>query len=168
MFKYSLSLVFTLMLLLLATTASAFAQSPTPVQTVSLADRASNALPESPRPQPGRTAEAQSPAARSISLGGEGHAADGKFWAVTGLMVGSTIANVEYTTRCMDAGRCTLVPDALRSRGALYGVSLPLNVGVGYLGYALKARGQKLWFLPAALVTVGNVVYATHAAHWTR
>ena len=167
MLKHNRNL-FLALTLLLATTVTAFAQAPAPVRTASLADSAPSALPESPRPQPNRIAEAQSPAARSISLGGEGHAADGKFWAITGLMVGSTVANVEYTTRCMDAGRCKLVPDALRSRGALYGVSLPLNVGVGYLGYALKARGQKLWFLPAALVTAGNVVYATHAARWTR
>ena len=66
---------------------------------------------------------------------------DKEFVMANGLMLGSSIANVELTTRCLENGACSKVPGGLRSRGALYGVGLPANVGIGVLGYYLNSAG---------------------------
>jgi ABC-type cobalt transport system substrate-binding protein len=87
---------------------------------------------------------------------------------VTSMLFSSSIANVELTTRCLENGACTKVPSALRSRGALYGVSLPADVGITVLGYYLRRSGHRWWFVPAAMFTVGNAIYAVHASQHMR
>jgi hypothetical protein len=86
---------------------------------------------------------------------------------VNGMMFSSSIANVELTTRCFRGGACTAIPGPLRSRGALYGVGLPIDVAVTVMGYRLKRAGHRWWFVPAAAVTAGNIIYAVHAARYT-
>ncbi|MFB3917506.1 MAG: hypothetical protein ACE14M_12300 [Terriglobales bacterium] len=126
-------------------------------------------LPETPgavvkivqSPEGGSLEQLPLPAAKGKQLG---KVADSKFWAVHGVMFASAISAAELTTRCMDDHFCTAVPDALRSRGALYGVGIPAAIGVTSLGYYLKTRGHRWWFVPAALVTAGSIVYGVHAS----
>jgi hypothetical protein len=87
---------------------------------------------------------------------------------ITSLLFGSSIANVELTTRCLQNGACTTVPSALRSRGKLYAVALPADVGITALGYYLKRAHHSWWFVPAALFTTGNALYAIHASQHMR
>ena len=94
--------------------------------------------------------------------------ADKEFLMATGILFGSSIANVELTHRCLENGACSLVPRALVRRRALYGVGLPADAGVTVLGYYLKRSGRRWWFVPAAIVTAGNVVYGIHAAQHMR
>ncbi|SPE25612.1 membrane hypothetical protein [Acidobacteriia bacterium SbA2] len=89
------------------------------------------------------------------------------FLIANGAMLGSTIANAEMIARCRPSS-CQAVPDAIRSRGALYGIGIPATLGVSYISYRLKRSGTKLWILPVALVTVGNIVYAVHASKWSK
>jgi hypothetical protein len=89
------------------------------------------------------------------------------YWTVNGLMLGSSVVSAELTQRCLYSGACDWVPDALHSRGAMYGAGLPAASGVSYLSYYLKKKGYRWWFVPAALVTAGNIVASTHAAHYS-
>ena len=122
-------------------------------------------LPDAPSSQP-RSVSAQ-PSARGPVTNGE-FVQDRQFLLVNGLMFASSIANVELTTRCVNGGACSALPGPLRSRGALYGMGLPIDLGVTVLGYRLKRSGNRWWFVPAAAVTVGNVVYGIHAARYIR
>jgi hypothetical protein len=98
----------------------------------------------------------------------DGRIIDRSFVVVNGVMLGSSVVAAELTQRCLQARACTDVPDAFRSRAAMYGAGLPAAAGVAYLGYYLKSKGYRWWFVPAAIVTVGNVIVSTHAAHFSR
>ena len=139
------------------------AQTPDPV-TMASSDSRSEPLPDAPSAAH-RSASAP-PAAVAPIAGPEAH--DKQFMLVNGLMFSSSITNVELATRCFRGGACTAVPGPLRSRGGLYGVGLPVDVAVTVLGYRLKRSGHRWWFVPAAAVTVGNVIYSIHAAHYMR
>ena len=91
---------------------------------------------------------------------------DSTFLIANGLLLGSTIANVEMISRCRP-GACQAVPDGIRNRGDLYGIGIPSSLAVTYISYRLKRSGTKMWLLPVVLFTAGNVVYAAHAAHYT-
>ena len=97
----------------------------------------------------------------------DGKVADWPYWTMNGVMVGSSILSAQLTQNCLQAGACDFVPNAFRSRVAMYGAGLPAVAGVSYLGYRLKAKGYRWWFIPAALVTSGNIVVSTHAAHYS-
>ncbi len=86
---------------------------------------------------------------------------------LTGAMIASSLTSVDLTQRCLHAGACSFVPEVFRSRAAMYGAGLPAAAGVSYLSYYLKRKGYRWWFVPAALVTAGNVVVSTHAAHYS-
>lgn len=137
----------------------------TPV-TVAVAGDPNLALPDAPSPAPTSAASSAWSAVRPTAQGKQIMAMDKEFVLVNGLMFGSSIANVELTTRCLQNGACTMVPGGLRSRAALYGVGLPAEAGVAVLGYYLKRTGRRWWFVPAALVTAGNAIYAVHAAKY--
>ncbi len=94
--------------------------------------------------------------------------ADRYYWTATGLMFSSSITNAELTHRCLERGACSAVPDGLRRRRNMYAVGLPTVAGVSYATYYFKKKGYRWWFVPAALVTAGNVIYATHATRWPR
>jgi hypothetical protein len=147
---------------LCASGGSALAQTSTPV-TLSSTEAPSEPLPEAPSParQP---APVPSGAVAPIAVP---ETRDMQFMLVNGLMFSSSIANVELTTRCLHGGACTAVPGPLRSRGALYGVGLPVDVAVTVIGYGLKSSGHRWWSVPAAVVTAGNIIYSIHAVHYT-
>jgi hypothetical protein len=97
----------------------------------------------------------------------EGHP-DRNFWLATGVLFGASVANVEMVSRC-EPQACQQVPTALRSRGALYGVSLPVDIGVSYLSYKLRGLGRHSWWsAPMAIITSGNAIYAIHASRYSR
>lgn len=88
------------------------------------------------------------------------------FLLANGLLFGSSILNAEMIARCRP-GACQAVPDAIRNRGDLYGIAIPSSLAVTYISYRLKRSGTRMWVLPVALFTVGNVVYAAHAAQFS-
>lgn len=92
--------------------------------------------------------------------------ADSTFLIANSFLWGSTIANAEMIARCRPSA-CQAVPDGIRQRGDLYGIGIPASLAVSYISYRLKKSGTGMWILPVALFTVGNVVYATHAAQYT-
>lgn len=107
---------------------------------------------------------APAPAAGGV-FNGEG--GNWSYWSVNGVMLGSSVLAADLTQKCLEAGACTFVPDAFHSHIAMYGAGLPAAAGVAYLGYRLKAKGYRWWFVPAALVTSGNIVVSVHAAHYS-
>lgn len=146
---------------LVASTASVWAQTSAPSFTSAVAED------RSPLPQaPSATRRSSPPPAASAPVLMGSEALDSRFVAVNELMLTSSIANVELTTRCMNSGACADVPGPFRSRAALYGIGLPVEFGVAVLDYRLRRSGHRWWFVPAAIVTVGNVIYGVHAAHY--
>jgi hypothetical protein len=89
------------------------------------------------------------------------------FVAANAILLGSTIANAEMITRCQPSA-CSSVPDAIRTRGALYAIGIPASVGITYISYRIKRGGSRWWIVPVAVFAAGNAVYAVHAAHWSR
>jgi hypothetical protein len=49
----------------------------------------------------------------------------------------------------------------------MYGAGLPVAAGVAYFTYYLKSKGDRWWFVPAAVVIGGNLVVSVHAAHYS-
>ena len=92
--------------------------------------------------------------------------ANWSYWTVNGAMFSSSFISVHLTQECLHAGACSFVPNAFHSRAAMYGAGLPAAAGVSYLSYYLKRKGYRWWFVPAALVTAGNVAVSAHAAHY--
>jgi len=101
----------------------------------------------------------KSPATSSGSIGP-------MFLAANGALFFSTIANVELIAECRPTA-CQAVPDAIRSRPALYGIGIPASLGISYISYRLKRAGTRMWIVPVAVFTAGNIVYAIHAAHFS-
>lgn len=94
--------------------------------------------------------------------------ADWSYWSVNGAMLSSSIVAAQRTQDCLHSGKCDFVPTAFHSRAAMYGAGLPAATGVAYLGYYLKKKHCRWWFVPAALVTAGNVIVSAHAARYSR
>jgi hypothetical protein len=107
------------------------------------------------------------PAATSGILYVDSRVATGSFWGLNGAMFGSSIISARLTQDCLHAGACSSVPRAFRSSAAMYGAGLPAAAAVSYLTYYFKSKGYRWWFVPAALVTAGNIVVSTHAAHYS-
>ena len=82
------------------------------------------------------------------------------FWTVNLALLGASVANVETLHNCVN---CTFVPTNLHDRAVLYGIGLPLDAGIAYLGYHLKKNGHRWWYVPAVALTGVN---AGLAAHW--
>lgn len=130
-----------------------------------LVTTAESSLPDAPSAVAARQApEASSPPPKA-PLAPANRAMDPMFLVANGVLLGSTIANIELIARCQPTS-CQAVPDAIRSRGALYGIGIPASLGISYISYRLKRSGTKFWILPVALFTAGNIVYAVHASHW--
>lgn len=77
------------------------------------------------------------------------------------------MANAELIARCQP-GACQAVPNAVRNRAALYGIGIPASLGISYISYRLRQRGNKLWILPVTAFAAGNLVYAMHASKFSR
>lgn len=134
--------------------------TPAPMAEPSLPDAPSavaarQAAEEPAQPAPARTP--LSPATRSIDPG---------FLAANAALLGSTIANAEMIAECRPTS-CQAIPDAIRSRAALYGIGIPASLGISYMSYRLRRGGTRLWILPVALLTAGNIVYAVHASQFS-
>jgi hypothetical protein len=79
--------------------------------------------------------------------------ADWKYDTITGSLFAASIADAETLERC---DNCTVVPASLRRRGVTYGVGLPVDVAVSYLGYELKMKSHRWWYVPAIALTAAN------------
>jgi hypothetical protein len=108
------------------------------------------------------------PAAFGGPLGMEGRTADKKFWGANGAMFGSTIANIELTQRCQKNLTCSYVPKSLNTRFAMYGIAMPVEVGVMYMSYHAKERHRSWWYMPSATFAAANTIVAIHAFHRAR
>jgi hypothetical protein len=108
------------------------------------------------------------PAAMGGPLGADRSVADRNYLLLTGGMFGASIANAELTIRCLKQGTCAYVPSSYRSRTALYGIGIPADLGISYLTYYMKKKHSRIWYVPAALVTVANVYVGVHAYRRTQ
>ena len=106
------------------------------------------------------------PAASPGVLHADFKVANWSYWTVNGAMLSSSLTSVQLTQECLHSGACSFVPNAFHSRAAMYGAGLSAAAGVSYLSYYLKRKGYRWWFVPAAVVTAGNIAVSTHAAHY--
>jgi hypothetical protein len=135
---------------------SSLPDAPSAVAAMQSAQESSSAPTTSPM-----TAKQVSPrSAASSSMGAA-------FLIANGAMLGSTIANAAVISNCRPTS-CKAVPGAIRSPAGLYGIGIPVTLGVSYISYRLKRSGTKLWILPVAVVTAGNFVYALNASRWSK
>ena len=141
-----------------ATNVSELPDNPTPQQS---AARESDA--EVQPKSHGKRYSGAPPAASGGPFEMSGGIADKKYWGATGLMFGSTVADIELTQRCQEIGQCSYAPPSLRSRAAMYGIGLPVNAGFAYLSYRMKKHHSPIWFAPQALMTGANAYVALHA-----
>lgn len=82
-----------------------------------------------------------------------------EFYALNSALVGASIADAETLVRC---DNCTYVPAPLHRRGLTYGVGLPVDVAVIYLGYELKKKGHRWWYVPGVALTAANAYLSYH------
>jgi hypothetical protein len=102
--------------------------------------------------------------AAPATTGGLGRTVDAPYVIQMGAMFASSIVAVEKTNTCIQQHTCSFVPVAFRSRGALYGAGIPIELGISYLSYKLKQHGHRWWFVPALAITGGNSYVAYRAA----
>jgi hypothetical protein len=137
-----------------------------------LPDAPSSAKPDAPTADPVpspvvKSSHGAPPAAIGGPLSPDRSVADRNYWLVTGGMVGSNIANVELTVRCLEVhASCNDVPSALKSRAALYGIGIPADLGVAYLTYYMKKKHSRIWYAAPAVVTGANMFLAVRAYRW--
>jgi hypothetical protein len=159
---------------------AAMLAQPPPVAGVSsdsdLPDAPSATKPDASTADP--SAPAASPAIKRESHGAPVAAQGGPLWvdrtvadrtylALTGGMVGASVANAELTIYCLGRhASCNDVPPSLQSRAAIYGLGIPADMGVAYLTYCLKRKHNHIWYVPAAAVTGANLFFAYRAYHW--
>jgi hypothetical protein len=140
-------------------------------------------LPDAPsatKPDASTSDPAASPAIKRESHGAPPAAMGGPLWVdrgvadrnylmLTGGMFGASVANAELTLRCLNQhASCNDVPPSLHSRAAIYGIGIPVDLGIAYLTYCLKRKHNHMWYVPAAAVTGANIFFAYRAYHWTQ
>jgi len=82
---------------------------------------------------------------------------DKKFWAMSVLVMGLTISDLERTQSCLHRGTCVeLNPMLPHSRAGMYAVNLPINAATMWLGYRMKSQGRRTWWIAPALVAAGH------------
>lgn len=86
------------------------------------------------------------------------------YWASTGAVFGSNIAAIEVLQSCLGANKCQSIPSGMRSRGAMYGVGMPVAAGVSYLDYYLKKKEKRWWYVPAIAATAFDMVFVVRGA----
>jgi hypothetical protein len=79
-------------------------------------------------------------------------------------MMGASVADAQTLSDCPN---CTYIPSTLHRSGILYGVGLPADAAIAYIGYELKRGGHRWWFVPAVAMTVAHSYLAYHWAHST-
>jgi predicted secreted protein len=84
---------------------------------------------------------------------------DRKFIALTTVATSLTVMDYEMTQRCLARRTCVETDPLLpHSRAGMYGTNIPLNATLFYWSYRWKARGKRLWWLPAAAVIASHAV----------
>lgn len=87
---------------------------------------------------------------------------DKKFATMSVVSMALTIADIERTQSCLHKNRCEeLDPLLPHSRAGMYAVNLPVNAGLMYLSYRLKASGRKTWWIAPLGISAGHFVGAT-------
>ncbi len=86
------------------------------------------------------------------------------YWATTAAVFGSNIAAIEVLQSCLAASGCQSIPGPMRSRGAMYGVGLPVAAGVSYLDYYLKKKEKRWWYVPAVVATAFDLAFVVRGA----
>jgi hypothetical protein len=147
---------------LVASDSSKLTAAPTPNSINALPDAPSAVSQDSAQQGPAVASAVEQPAPAKLKAPAN-QTVGTTFLISNGLLLGSTILNVEMISRCRPSA-CQAVPDAIRNRGDLYGIGIPSSLAVSYISYRLKKSGTRMWFLPVAVLTAGNVIYAAHAA----
>ncbi len=81
------------------------------------------------------------------------------FWPLTAATIATTVADIELTQHCIQAGTCHEAnPLLLSGRKRAYAIALPIAVGISYLGHRLHKDGTKYWWVPQAAVIAGHGV----------
>lgn len=84
---------------------------------------------------------------------------DKKFLFLTSLATGLTVADFELTQSCIAGHRCIesdpLMPS---SHAGMYASSMPVNAGLTYLSYRLKAKGKRYWWVPVAAIVASHAI----------
>jgi hypothetical protein len=107
------------------------------------------------------------PAASGRSFQFDKDVADQRYWDMTVAMFGASIANAELTQRCEEEKRCSFLPPVLSNRTGKYGIGIPSDLALAYIGYKLKKRNHKwIWVVPEALSTSVNLYVGIHS--WRR
>jgi hypothetical protein len=137
-----------------------------------------NPLPDAPSTVRSQQEDAKERSSRKVAHSAQPSATGGMVFTdfeathwpfmVSSTMLSSSIVAAQLTHKCLEAGACTFVPEAFHRRLVMLGVGLPVEAGVSYFTYYFKKKGYRWWFVPAALVTVGDVVVSVHAAHYSR
>lgn len=86
--------------------------------------------------------------------------ADISYWNSTAALVGTTIANVELTSRCAEQRTCLTEIAPNTTRGRLYLYTLPTDLALSYISYRLKGRGVHGWWLPQVMFAGANLFSA--------
>ncbi len=75
---------------------------------------------------------------------------DKQFLILTGLATAFTVSDVELTQRCLHHRTCVeLNPTLPTGHTAMYLANIPATGALFYWTYRRKAKGQRLWWLPA-------------------
>jgi hypothetical protein len=84
---------------------------------------------------------------------------DAKFVSMSALAMGLTIADIESTQHCIGNGTCReMNPLMPHSRAGMYAVNVPVNAGLMYLSYRLKASGNKSWWIAPLAISGSHAV----------
>jgi hypothetical protein len=125
-----------------------------------------------PTPAPPPVAKREhgaAPAAMGGPLAPDRSVADRNYLLLTAGMFGASVLNAEMTLHCLKQHvDCNDVPPSLHSRTALYGIGIPADLGVAYLTYFMKKKHSSIWYVPAAIVTGGNLFLAMRAYRWSQ
>lgn len=117
-------------------------------------------VPDAPVPAPVLLSHTEAPAEfRITDAPPSQRIADKKFAAVSVLVMGLTISDLEKTQHCLAHGTCVeMNPMLPTSRAGMYAVNVPMNAATMYLAYRLKASGHKTWWIAPAIVTAGHLL----------
>jgi hypothetical protein len=85
--------------------------------------------------------------------------ANSTYWASTLTLFGTTIVNVETTSRCAAERTCLTMIDPGATRGQMYLYTMPTDIAISYLTYKLKGKTH-WWWVPQAAVSGANLFSA--------
>jgi hypothetical protein len=86
------------------------------------------------------------------------------YLTLTAAVYGSNVAAIELLQGCLRNNRCLTIPASMRGRPAMYVTGLGVASGVSYLGYYLRKKEVRWWFVPAVLATTFDLVFVVGAA----